>query len=137
MTALDVPAVRAEALFCSAVQPSDQPGAVQVRESIAAMIRRHGSHGCACLVAREFGDHPDTAAARMAWARHMVAVVYPPRHRHTRRFDWCQRCWYTPERVAAIHAKVRQAMVAARPEPPSPAMTAAQVIAELERRVRS
>jgi hypothetical protein len=27
-------------------------------------------------VAQEFGDHPETAVARMCWARRMVAEVY-------------------------------------------------------------
>jgi hypothetical protein len=30
-------------------------------------------------VAREFGDHPDTAAGRMAWALATIRTVYPPR----------------------------------------------------------
>jgi hypothetical protein len=95
------------------------------------MIRVHGSRGCACQVAREFGDHPDTAAQRMAWARYMVAVVYPPRHRHTKPYPWCRRCWYTPERVAAIHAQVREAQKRAAAEPVSQPMTAAGVVAAL------
>lgn len=76
---LDVTAARAEALFCSQVQPSEKPGRVQVSESIAAQIRIRGSHGCACQVAREFGDHPETAVARMRWARQTVTAVYPKR----------------------------------------------------------
>lgn len=76
---LNVRAVRAEALFCSHTQPSDKPGAEQVAESIAAMIRVHGSHGCACQVATAFGDHPDTAPERMRWARERVAATYPQR----------------------------------------------------------
>lgn len=134
---IDVRAAQAEALFCSMVQPSDRPGPVQVDESIAAMARKYGTRNCRNIVAQEYGEHPEAAAQRMAWARYMVAVTYPPRHRHTKPYPWCQRCWYTPERVAAIRAQVRQAKAAARDEPPSPPMTAAQVIAELERRVRS
>lgn len=79
---LDVTAARVEALFCSQVQPSDKPGPIQVGESIAAMIRVHGSHGCACQVAAAFGDHPDVAVQRMRWARDVVAGIYP--HRSTR-----------------------------------------------------
>ena len=30
--------------------------------------RAFGSRGCAERVAQEFGDHPETAAARMRWA---------------------------------------------------------------------
>lgn len=78
---LDVTAARAEALFCSTRQPSEHPSAVQVGESIAAMIRVHGSHGCACQVAEAFGDHPDVALERMVWARDLVADTYPRRAR--------------------------------------------------------
>jgi hypothetical protein len=28
-------------------------------------------------MAGEFGDHPDTAVARMSWARAMIHTVYP------------------------------------------------------------
>lgn len=76
---LDVRVARVEALFCSTVQPSEHPDRFQVKESISAMIRVHGSHGCACQVAAAFGDHPDTAAARMRWARQTVTAVYPKR----------------------------------------------------------
>jgi hypothetical protein len=70
---------RAEALFCSQVQPSEKPDGTRVAKSIAAMIRVHGSHGCACQVAAAFGDHPDIALERMRWARDTVAVTYPKR----------------------------------------------------------
>lgn len=76
---LDVRAAQAEALFCSQVQPSERPGPVQVVESIAAMARKYGSRGCAAMVAVEFGDHPDTAVPRMAWARDLVAATYTKR----------------------------------------------------------
>ena len=36
-------------------------------------LRAFGSAGCAGWVAQEFGDHPDTAAARMRWARSVAA----------------------------------------------------------------
>lgn len=78
---LDVTAARAEALFCSHTQPSDKPDRVQVAESIAAQIRVHGTRGCARQMAREFGDHPDTAVVRMVWARETVAAIYPSRRR--------------------------------------------------------
>jgi hypothetical protein len=79
ISVVTLPEARAEALFCSTVQPSDKPGAVQVGESIAAMIRVHGSRGCACQVAAAFGDHPDVALERMRWARDTVAATYPRR----------------------------------------------------------
>jgi len=61
-------AVLAEALFASTVQPSDCPGPEQVRRAVAVTLLRLGNAVCAGEVAAEFGDHPDTAAARMTWA---------------------------------------------------------------------
>jgi hypothetical protein len=43
-----------------------------------ATVRRLGIGGCAAEVAGEFGDHPDTAAARMTWALATIRTVYPP-----------------------------------------------------------
>jgi len=66
----------AEALFASVLQRSDRPSPGQVRKAIAAVVRVHGSRGCAELVAQEFGDHPETAAERMCWARAVVGDVF-------------------------------------------------------------
>jgi hypothetical protein len=52
--------VRADALFVSALQRSDQPSAGEVRTAIATVVRAYGGRGCAQRVAQEFGDHPDT-----------------------------------------------------------------------------
>lgn len=60
--------VRAEALFASTLQSSESPTADQVRRAVGATLRRLGATGCAALLAGEFGEHPDTAAARMTWA---------------------------------------------------------------------
>jgi len=68
-------AVWADALFVSVLQRSDEPGAGQVRRAIAAAVRAYGSGGCAQRVAQEFGDHPETAVARMRWARAAAGVV--------------------------------------------------------------
>ena len=64
--------LHADALFVSGLQPGEQPGVAQVRQAIAAAIRAFGGSGCAGRVAQEFGDHPETAAARMRWARTMA-----------------------------------------------------------------
>ena len=72
-------AVRAEALFVSTLQPSGSPSPGQVRRAVATTLRRLGIRGCAAQVAGEFGDHPDTAVARMSWA---LATVHA---RSTRR----------------------------------------------------
>jgi hypothetical protein len=72
-------AVRAEALFASTVQCSDLPTTDDVRHAVADTLRHLRVRGCAVQVAGEFGDHPDTAAARMTWALATVRAVYRPR----------------------------------------------------------
>jgi hypothetical protein len=62
-------AARADALFASALQRSDEPTARQVEQAIAEAIRAFGDLGCAARVAQEYGEHPETAASRMRWAR--------------------------------------------------------------------
>jgi len=51
-----------EALFASALQPSDAPTADMIATAIARTVRRFGTGGCAGRMAQEFGDHPDDAA---------------------------------------------------------------------------
>jgi hypothetical protein len=70
-------AIRAEALFVSALQSSESPGPDLVRRAVAATLARMGIRGCAAHVAGEFGDHPDTAVARMTWALQTIRAVYP------------------------------------------------------------
>jgi hypothetical protein len=69
-------AVRAEALFVSALQPSGSPSPDQIRRAVAATLLRLGVRGCAAQVAGAFGDHPDTAVTRMSWALATVNTVY-------------------------------------------------------------
>lgn len=76
---LSVEIARREALFASGLQPGDRPTAADVTQAVAATVRTLRSRGCAERVAQEFGDHPDTAAARMRWARQVVADIYPNR----------------------------------------------------------
>ena len=66
-------AARADALFVSALQSSDQPTAAQVEQAIVAATRAFGDLGCAARVAQEYGEHPETAVTRMRWARLAVA----------------------------------------------------------------
>src|ERR1700726_950561 len=70
-------AVRAEALFVSTLQSSGSPSPDQIRHAVAGTLQRLGVRGCAALVAGEFGDHPDTAVARMSWALATINTVYP------------------------------------------------------------
>jgi len=71
---------QAEALFVSVLQRSDRPSPGQVRKAVAAAVRAHGGRGCLELVAQEFGDHPETAAERMRWARSVASELFtqPP-----------------------------------------------------------
>jgi len=77
---LSIGAARADALFASALQCSDEPTARQVRQAIAAATRAFGDLGCAARVAQEYGEHPETAVARMRWARTAVDGAFggPP-----------------------------------------------------------
>jgi len=64
---------RGEALFVSALQPSDAPTADMIAGAITSSMHRFGQRGCAARMAQEFGDHPEAAAARMRWARQLAA----------------------------------------------------------------
>ena len=72
-----VTVLRSEALFASPLQRSAEPSDRQIEEAIAQAVRHWGSRGCAERVAQEFGDHPDTAVARMLWARAAAAEREP------------------------------------------------------------
>jgi hypothetical protein len=72
---LDINVVRCEALFASTVQSSHCPTVEQLRDAIMTTVRALGSLGCAACVAKEFGDHPETAVMRMRWAREQVATL--------------------------------------------------------------
>ena len=64
---------RCEALFASALQPSDTPTADMIATAIRSAMQRFGPHGCTEIMAQEFGDHPDAAAWRMRWAHRLAA----------------------------------------------------------------
>jgi hypothetical protein len=67
---------RVDALFASALQRSDEPSAAQVRQAVAVVTGTLGPTGCAARVAQEYGEHPETAAVRMRWARTAVAGAF-------------------------------------------------------------
>jgi hypothetical protein len=79
MSTLNLNDVRSEALFASALQPSDEPTAERIRAEIMATVRRLGTRGCAARLAQDFGDSPIAAVRRMQWARRMVAEVFTAR----------------------------------------------------------
>ena len=68
-------ALQVDALFASALQRSDEVNVSQIHQAIAVSLDAYGEAGCAGRVAQEFGDHPETATARMRWARATVAVL--------------------------------------------------------------
>jgi hypothetical protein len=73
---LTISTARADALFASALQRSDQPGAAQVHQAIASAVAAFGIRGCAARVAQAYGDYPETAALRMRWARTVVTAAF-------------------------------------------------------------
>jgi hypothetical protein len=76
MTSMNTDDVRTGALFVSHVQRSQQPTPEIIRAAVNATVDRLGEHGCAELVAQEFGEHPDCALGRMRWARTEVRRAY-------------------------------------------------------------
>jgi hypothetical protein len=73
---LSISAARADALFASTLQRSDEPSVRQVRQAVAAAIGAYGDLGCAARVAQAYGEHPETAVTRMRWARTAVARAF-------------------------------------------------------------
>jgi hypothetical protein len=71
-----ISAVRADALFVSALQRCEHPSAGQVRQAVAAAIHAYGQCGCVERMAQEFGDHPEAAVTRMRWARDLVGEAF-------------------------------------------------------------
>jgi hypothetical protein len=63
-----------EALFASHMQASDQPDSQQITTAITSVLQQFGPLYCAERVAEEFGDHPETAVARMRWICQAVGV---------------------------------------------------------------
>ncbi len=73
MTALNLTAARAEALFASTLSACEPHDRAEVKAAIAAAVRDYnGVKGCAAVMATQFGDHPAQAAERMRWARKAV-----------------------------------------------------------------
>jgi hypothetical protein len=70
------PDLFAEALFCSPLQPSENPSPEVVRAAVENASERFGPVRCAELLAAEYGDHPGLAAERMGWCLAAVAGAY-------------------------------------------------------------
>ena len=73
-------AARAAALFASDLSAESRPSTDTVHATIAATVRAHGgTRGCAAEMAAAYGDYPQTAVARMRWARGVVLTAYEAR----------------------------------------------------------
>ena len=72
VTRLNVIEAQCEALFASALQPSDAPTADMMAEAVNRTVQQFGIGGCIGRMAQEFGDHPDTAAKLMRWTRRLI-----------------------------------------------------------------
>lgn len=64
--------IRAEALFASQLRPADHPDRAQIERAIDDSLHALGVTGCVGAVAQEFGDHPESAVARMRWVLTVV-----------------------------------------------------------------
>jgi hypothetical protein len=69
-------AARAEALFTSDLSVFGPAEKGAVAEAIKTAVRARGVRGCAGQVGAAYGEHPETAAARMRWARHVIETIY-------------------------------------------------------------
>jgi hypothetical protein len=72
-------AARAEALFASSLSAGSPLSSAVVHAAIIRAVRVYGgTRGCAGEMAAAYGEHPETAATRMRWARHAIRATYPP-----------------------------------------------------------
>ena len=69
-------AARAQALFTSDLSAQCEYAQAEVAAAIRHAFRaRGGLGGCAAEVATAYGEHPETAARRMRWARAVVQGI--------------------------------------------------------------
>lgn len=70
---------RAEALFASDLSIRCHPSEAVVAAAIRNAVGAHGGvRGCTGEVGAAYGDYPETAAARMQWARKVIEAIYSP-----------------------------------------------------------
>jgi hypothetical protein len=75
MTRFNVNDAQCAALFASGLQRSDVLTGDAVADAVSRAVRRFGVRGCVGLMAQEFGDHPEAAAARMRWIRQLAGQL--------------------------------------------------------------
>jgi hypothetical protein len=72
-------AARAEALFTSDLSARREYTGIEVAAAIRHAIGAHdGIRGCVAQVAAAYGEHPETAARRMRWARTVIESLHAP-----------------------------------------------------------
>jgi hypothetical protein len=72
-------AARAEALFTSDLSARREYTQTEVAAAIShAMGAHNGIPGCGADVAAAYGEHPETAARRMRWARAVIESINSP-----------------------------------------------------------
>ena len=72
-------AALADALFASDLSARCEHTRIEVATAIRHAIgTHHGIGGCAGEVAAAFGQHPETAAGRMRWARAVIEGIDAP-----------------------------------------------------------
>ena len=101
---LNISTARADALFASALQRSDQPSEAQVDQAIAAAVATFGIRGCAARVAQAYGERPETAALRMRWARAAVGDLNDQSIPRTRRITAPDSCALGTNPAAGLSA---------------------------------
>ena len=75
-------AARVEALYASDLSTGAAADRRVADAAIRSAVRRHGGvRGCLAVLATEYGEHPELAATRSAWARRLVEDIY---HRESR-----------------------------------------------------
>ncbi|WP_255657244.1 hypothetical protein [Actinoplanes sp. L3-i22] len=77
MSAMMLSVARTDALFVSDLPTGSRPARDEVDAIVRAMVRDyHGSRGCAAEVAACYGEVPEFAVRRMAWARRVIATAF-------------------------------------------------------------
>ena len=72
-------AARAYALFASDLSSERRPSESAVAAAIKSAVATYGGVlGCAGEVGAAYGEHPETAAPRMRWARRLIEAIYSP-----------------------------------------------------------
>ena len=99
-----VSAIQADALFTSTLQRSDEVSVSKIQRAVTLALDAYGDMGCAGRVAQEFGDHPETAGARMRWARATVTVLEGQSVPRTRRMAAADSSALATNPAAALSA---------------------------------